>query len=99
IDWHKHRTKLRNGVERLQLRMRVGCDVRDAIAVPNSELVLEYLRPPIAAIEELVVGKTEVTVNHCFTLSIQSARPSREFHGCQCEFHWLNVPPLRETHS
>ncbi len=37
VDRHEHGADLRNGVERLELRVRVGRDVGDAIALLDAE--------------------------------------------------------------
>ena len=37
VDWHQHRADLRHRVEGLELRVRVGCDISDAIALLDTE--------------------------------------------------------------
>jgi hypothetical protein len=54
IDRHEHRPDLRNGVERFELLMGVGCDVGDTVARPDAE-TLKRGRPSVGAPEELLV--------------------------------------------
>jgi hypothetical protein len=86
VDRDQHRANLRHRIERFQLGVSVGRDVGDAIALLDTKS-LEHRRPAIAAIEKLFVGQTQVTVDHCFALTIELAGTTREFDWRQRRFH------------
>ena len=72
VDRHEDRADLRHGVKRLELRVRVRRDVGDAIARLDAER-LQRGGPPVAAIEELRVGKPQVAVDDRFAIGVQRA--------------------------
>ena len=76
VDRHEHGADLRNRVERLELRVRVGRDVGDAIALLDAE-ALQRRRPAIAAIEELAVGPALRAVNDAFAVARTACRARR----------------------
>src|SRR5207237_10850075 len=74
------------GVERLELRVRVRRDVRDAVAAPDAER-LQRRRPPIASIEKLRVRQAQRPVDEGFAVGIQRARPAGEVERSQGGIH------------
>jgi len=81
---------LRDGVERLQLRMSIGCEIGDTIARANSE-PLQNRRPTIAPIEKLGVAPARLTIDHGDLFRIKFPRAASEFERRQRCFHvWSN---------
>jgi hypothetical protein len=99
IDRHEHRPDLRNGVERFELLMGVGCDVGDTVARPDAE-TLKRGRPSVGAPEELLVRQAQRAVDHRLAPAVQPARAARELQGCQWGFHGTSgralVPDVRK---
>ena len=87
VDRHQHRAELRYGVERLELRVGVGRDVRDAIALLDAELLGHRRRPAIAAVAELLVGQPQVAVDQRFVVGIEAPRPAHEVEGGEWSLH------------
>ncbi len=77
VDRHEHGADLRDGVERLELRVGVRRDVRDAVAARDAER-LQRRRPAVAPIEELRVGEPQRAVDERLALRVQRARAPRE---------------------
>src|SRR3989440_9076912 len=86
VDRHEDRAYLRHGVERFQLLMDVGRDVGDAIARGDAQ-PLEHGRPPVATLEELLVGQPQVAVDDRLALRMQSSSPSHELEWRERRLH------------
>jgi len=86
VDGHDHGADLGDGVERLELGVRVGRDVGDTIAGAHAEL-LQRGRPAVAALEELTVREAQVPVDDGLTFRVEPARAPRELEGREREFH------------
>lgn len=80
IDRDEDGADLRDRVEGLELRMRVGRDVRDAVAGGDAQL-LQRRRPFVAALEELRVRQTERAVDDRLALGVQAACATRKLEG------------------
>jgi len=86
VQWYQNTAELRHGVERFQLRMRIGREIGDTISRANSES-LQNRRPAIAPIEELGVGPARVAIDHGDLFRIKFASPASEFEWCELRFH------------
>src|SRR5438445_4404871 len=86
VDRHEDRAYLRHGVERFQLLSDVGRDVGDAIARGDAQ-PLEHGRPPVATLEELLVGQPQVAVDDGLALRVQSSSPSHELERRERRLH------------
>src|SRR5262249_29480894 len=80
IDWHQHRADLGNCVVRLQVGVRVRCDIGNSIPLLASER-LERRRPPVAAVDKLRVCQTQIPIHYSFTIPVEPARTPSEIHG------------------
>src|SRR5438046_1118733 len=86
IDWHQHRADLRHRVKRLELRVRVGRDVRDPVALTDAQR-LERGRPAIATLEELGVGPAFMAVDERLPVRVQPSRAPHEVEWRQRHIH------------
>jgi len=86
VDGDEHRAELGNRVERLELGMRVGRDVGDPIALADPEPG-EGGRPPVAPVEESLVGEAEVLVHHRLPVPVQPSRPPGELERGKRHLH------------
>src|SRR4029079_5844635 len=93
VDGHQHRSHLRHCVERLELLMHIPRDIGDPVALHHPHR-LQRRRPPIAPVEELLVGQSQITIDHPQPTSIQLARTPGELEGTQGGFH--SGPPNHE---
>ena len=91
VDRHQHRADLRHGVVGFEMRVRIGGDVGDAIALPDAHR-LQGRRPAVAALEELRVGQSQVAIDDGLAVGIEPTGASREFHRRQRDFHWTAPP-------
>ena len=71
VDRHEHGPDLRDGVERLELRMRIRRDVDDAVALLDTER-LQRGRPAIAALEEVAVREALGAVDDSLARRVQA---------------------------
>ena len=69
VDGHEHGPDLRDGVERFELRVCIRRNIRDAVALFDSE-PLQRRRPAVHAVEELLVSQAELTVDDGFTIAV-----------------------------
>ena len=60
--------------------MRVGRDIRDAIAALDAEL-LQRLRPLVASDEDVFIRQANSSIDNGFPRSIQAPRSSCELQG------------------
>ncbi len=86
VDRHQHRADLRHRVVGFQVRVRVGGDVGDPVAVSDAER-LQRRRPAVAPLEELAVGEPHLAVDDGLAVGVQPARTPGEFHRGQRDFH------------
>jgi len=70
VERHHHGADLWYAVEPLEVRVRVGSDVRDAVAGRDAE-ALQGARPAIAPVEKLGVAPPLVPVDHGLTVAVQ----------------------------
>src|SRR5699024_7469389 len=80
------RAELRHGVEGLQLRVCVGGDVGDTVALHDAH-GLQGRGPAVTAVEELLVGQTKIPIDHRFPSWVQTAGTASELQGAQCDLH------------
>ena len=98
VDRHEHRAELRHGVERFELRVGVGRDVGDAIALAHAQ-ALQRRGPAVAAVEELRVGEAQIAVDDGLAASVELAGAAHELQRGQWGFHLpasSSVAELRE---
>src|SRR5262249_51517382 len=74
----------------LELRVRVGRDVGDAVAVADAELPLQDVGPAVAAVEELAVREPQIPIYHGLARAIQPPRAAGELHRRQRKFHEIS---------
>ena len=86
VDRHQHGTDLGHGVKRLQLLVDIGRDVGHPVTLANAHR-LERCRPPVAAVEKLLVGEPDAPLDHGFPLRVQSPRPAHEIERRQRRVH------------
>ncbi len=86
VDRYQHRTDLRHCIKRLQLRVRIRRNVDDPVALLHAEC-LQRRRPPIAPVEELLVGQALLTVDDRFAARVQTPRAPRELERCERNLH------------
>ena len=71
VERNQDSPNLGDGVERLELGMRVGRDVRHPVTLPHTE-PMKGRGPTVAAVEELLVGQAEVAVDDRLTLRVEA---------------------------
>src|SRR5690349_10816980 len=86
VDRDHDGADLRHRIEGLELLVRVGRDVGDAVSVPDAHR-LQRGRPPVAALKELLVCKTQITVDHALALAVKLAGPPRELERRERSLH------------
>src|SRR5205823_2617714 len=90
---HQDCADLGDGVERLQLLMHVRRDVSDPVARLDTQ-PLQGRRPAVAAIEKLLVGESQVTLDDGVTPRIEPASSPHELKRREWRFHALPPAPL-----
>jgi hypothetical protein len=68
------------------MSVRIRRDVCDAIAFSDSHR-LQYRRPAIATLQELPIREPQLSIDHRFSIGVETARPAREFHWSERYFH------------
>jgi len=86
VDRHQHRAGLGDGIERLELRVGVRRDGGDPVTRLDAQ-PLQRGRPPVAAVEELLVGQPEAAVDDRLAGAVQSAGAAGEVQRRQRCFH------------
>jgi hypothetical protein len=86
VERHEHRTQLRHGIERLELRVGIRRDVGDAVARADAHF-LQHAGPAVAAVAERVVGPALRAVHHGFAAAMQAPRAPQKFQRSQRHFH------------
>ena len=86
VERHQHGANLRDGIERLELRVRIRRDVGDPIPGLDAGL-LQPRRPSIAPLAELGVGERVRAVEDGRAIAIQPAAATEELQGRQRCFH------------
>ena len=85
VHRHQHRAEHRDGVKAFEVRVGVGRDVGDAVALPHAGR-LELCRPAAAAIEELCVRIPQRSIDERLAVAVETLRPAHELEGGEGDF-------------